>query len=303
MEAESQALGWSVVVASFSGEAALRDCLTSLATQGADEVIVATNEHTDVVARLKVAFPTVRFLTHPGVDCVFRLRSLGVVAAGGRWVALIEDHCTVAPGWLSALQAGHSVPGRVVGGPIENGRVNRRADWALYLCEYSEYMSPRAEGTAAALLGTNVSYLREDLLSCEPIWRDKLHDNEVNDQLRATGRSLHMAADATVFSHLRMTLWEGMAHLYGGGRRFGGYRKSRSSPARRVFWVLASPLVPLVWFARIARRVATRRPARLGTLILGLPYIACLLLAWAAGEAVSYLKPAPQLLEPTLGST
>lgn len=297
MAANSQTPEWTVVVASFSGEAAVRACLTSLAPQGADEVIVATNERPEAVERLRAAFPAVRFLSHPDVDSVFRLRSLGVVVATGRWIALIEDHCTVGPGWLAALRGAHRVPGRVVGGPIENGRAGV-SDGALYLCEYSEYMPPRADGATAALLGTNVSYLRDDLRNCEPIWRDKFHDNEVNDQLRALGRTLHLAAQATVFSHLRMTLREGMAHLYGGGRRFGGYRKSRSSRGRRVLWVLASPLVPLVWFARIVRRVVTRRPGRLGTLILGMPSVGCLLLAWAAGEAVGYLAPASAHLEP-----
>lgn len=284
----------SVVVAAFSDEGSLRRCLDSLRVGAPTaEVIVVLNREATSVARTTAEFPEARFIFRPDVESVFRLRSLGVPMARGRVVALIEGHCTVCPEWSATVLAAHHAARRVVGGPIDNGRIDRVYDWALYFCEYSEYMPPRAEGATPALLGPNVTYDREALWQCRPTWGEVFYDNEINDALREQGYQLYMAPRACVYSHLTMTLLQAMFHLYSGGRRFGGYRKSRSSAWQRVFWVLVSPLVPGVLFWRIGCRVASRRPERLLTFILGIPFVACLLLAWAIGEAVGYVARPP----------
>lgn len=291
---DSSAPEFSVVVASFSGETALARCLESLEAHAPSaEVVVALNQSAQVVDRLAARFTQTRFVRCEEGLSVFRLRVRGLNRARGRKIALIEDHCTVGPGWLAAIEKGLAAGHGAVGGPIDNGLVERIYDWSLYLCEYSEYMPPLPEGPAAALLAANVSYNREALWACRATWQEAFYDNEVHDALRAAGYQIHLAAEACVASHLAMTLPQAMSHLFAGGRRFGGYRKSMSSPARRLFWACASPLVPLVWLGRIMRRVAARRPGRLPTLALGLPYAACMLLAWAAGEAVGYLSRVP----------
>lgn len=284
----------SVVVAAFTGGAALERCLASLRSwAGSAEHVVATRLRPEAVARLAEQFPGARFVHCAEGTSVFRLRSLGLAEARGRLIALTEDHCAVTPGWLGALEAAHRAGHAVVGGPIDHGPGRTAYEWALYLCEYSQYMPPLPGGPVTALLAANAVYTREALWGCRPVWQDAFYDNEVHDALRAAGHRPYLADAARVYSHLAMPLREAAGHLFAGGRRFGGYRKSRSSPARRLFWVAASPLVPAVWLSRIVRRVAARRPARLLTLALGMPYLACLLVAWAAGEAAGYLAPEP----------
>jgi hypothetical protein len=99
-----------------------------------------------------------------------------------------------------------------------------------------------------------------------------------------------------------MGLGMAMGHLYSGGRQYGNYRRSDASAFRRVLLIVASPAVPLVLMGRVIRRVAARRPVRLGTVLLGIPYFVCLLGAWSLGEAIGYLAgaaaaPAPRLQE------
>jgi hypothetical protein len=280
----------SVVVSSFSGEGALERCLRSLeAGAPAAEWVVATNASPAAVARLAARFPAARFFRFAADTPGVRLRSLGLVQARGRLIALIEDHCTVSAEWLGTLCAAHRAGYGAVGGPIDNGLDRSLYDWALYLCEYSAYMPPLPEGPARALLGANVSYTREALRSCSTVWQDAFYENEVHDALRAGGNRLYLAAKACVFSHLAMSLREAMAHLFAGGRRFGSYRKSQSRPAARFCWVLAAPAVPVVLLGRIIGRVLTRRPRHLATLLRGMPYILGLLAAWSAGEASGYL--------------
>ena len=280
----------SVVVAAWSGEGPVSRCLDSLEPQrGGAEVIVALNSDAEVVRRLEERYPAVRFVQGSPGASVFELRTLGVTHARGRLIALTEDHTAVGPRWVDALCAGHRQGHGIVGGPVDNGLVRRAYDWALYFCEYGLYMPPMPEGQVSLLSGINVAYDRRLLMSCLPVWQRTLQENEVHDALRASGQSLHLVPDAWVASHLPFTLGQAMKHLFAGGRHFARYRVSRSSWWGRLFWVAASPAVPVVLTLRIAGRVASRQPARLWHLLRGLGYFVLLLGAWSAGEASGYL--------------
>ena len=280
----------SIVVASWSSDESLARCLASLAPQwdGA-EVIVATNRHG---GHLQHRWPQVRFLRGPDGASVFRLRTLGAAAARGRLVALLEDHAAASPHWAATLRAAHRAGNGIIGGPVENGLRSRAVDWALYFVEYGYYMPPMPGGPAPRLSGLNIAYGRELLRSCSDIWQESLQENEINDALRANGNVLHLAPDAVVESFLPMTLGYGMGHLREGGRQFALYRASRCSAAKRVAWMLASPLVPAVLFVRLARGIASRRPARLLQLLRALPLLVLVLGAWGWGEATGYFLAA-----------
>jgi hypothetical protein len=279
------------VVASFSGETALRRCLESVEPQaGEAEVIVATDVEIQAVARLEARFPRFRFLRAPRGTSVFRLRALGLEQARGRLLALLEDHCTAAPGWLEALRARHRDGHPVVGGSVDSGLSDGSYDWALYLCEYAAQMPPVADGPARALSGVNVAYERDLLAGCREVWQETFYENEVHDALVASGHHLHRTGDACVSTHLALPLREAAAHLFRGGRRFGSYRRARSSPAARAVLPAAALALPALLTLRVVRTVARRRPGRLAATARGLAYIVALNSAWAAGEALGYLR-------------
>ena len=60
-------------------------------------------------------------------------------------------------------QAGPDVV--AVGGSVVNGVTDTSLDWATYLCEYSFFSPPVAEGESAILPGMNVAYRRSALES------------------------------------------------------------------------------------------------------------------------------------------
>jgi glycosyltransferase involved in cell wall biosynthesis len=286
--------GVSVVVASFSGEAALRRCLESLEPQTAEaEVIVAAEVESAAVVRLQARFPRLVFVRAPRGTSVFRLRAMGLERARGRLVVLTEDHCTAAPGWLDALLALHREGHAVVGGPVENGLTKGPYDWALYLCEYAAHMPPLRDGPVPALSGVNVAYERELLTGCAALWQEAFYENEVHDALRASGHRLQRSGRAAVSTHLSLPFREAAAHLFRGGQRFGRYRHGRSSPAVRAILPVAALAVPALLTWRVVRAVAARRPERLGAMARGLGYVVAFNSAWAAGEALGYLRPVP----------
>jgi len=286
----SASLEISVVIASFTSEQALVRCLLSLTPQLAGgilaEVIAVASLPPAALESLERRFPEVRFLAAPATADVFRLRSLGAKEASGRQVALLEDHVTVAPGWLAEMASAHGEGMAIVGGPVDNGNTERAYDWALYFVEYGLYMPPWQAGEASILSGINVAYDRALLETCRPVWEEAFRENEVHDALRAAGHGLHQVPQAWVKSHLEMSFSTAAAHLFAGGCHFGRYRRSRARGLARLAWPLVSPAVPLVLAVRMVRRIVRRQPRRLWNLLAGKPYFLALLLAWSAGEAL-----------------
>ncbi len=291
----------SVVIASFSGVPTLEQCLGSLRPEADVEVIVAANLPADQLTPLIERHPTVQFVSEPGAG-VFRLRTVGVRAATGGVIAMTEDHVTFSPQWLPSIRQGiEEYP--VVGGPIENG-LDGIWDWALFACEYITFLPDPTEAggggatPAGVLSGVNVAYRREVLEACPDVWRQAFHENEVHDALRDKGYGLHRLPRAIVSSHLKMTLGGGMEHLYTGAIHYGRYRKGWETGLRRRLLLVTVILVPAVLLWRILRAVLSRRPQRLGTILLGLPMILCLILAWSCGEALGYASSPLHPLSP-----
>ncbi len=269
VEAEAPEAG--VVVASFCGERALLRCLESLEGESSRcDILAVTDASKEAVARLRARFPAVRILEAPPGASVFRMRSLGIGSVGASFVALLEDHCTVEPGWLGSLLSAHRAGHAVVGGTVENGLPPGIYSRALFLCEYAAHMPPLADGPAASLTGINVGYAAEVLASCRETWSEAFYENEVHDALAARGERLHRCELARVKSHLSFRFGQAIGHLFRGGRRFGDYRASRSSALVRTLLPGAAVVVPALLTWRILRVVATRQPTRLLASLMGL---------------------------------
>lgn len=278
----------SVVVASFCGPEVVLRCVQSVRKAARDaEVIVATSDIQTAEA-VSQRFPMVRVVVAPAASSVFFLRSAGASVAGGRLVALTEDHCTVSDDWARTLLAAHAGGAVAMGGPVENGATGRAYDWALFFAEYGFYLGPVAAGAASALTGINAAYDREVLMSCREAWSAEFRENEVHDVLRVRGVKLEMVPGAVVESHLPMRLGAAMGHLFGGGRHFAAYRRSKATRGGRVGWVLASPAVLGVLLVKLARRAWRRGWRTLAAFVWSLPFLVLLLGAWSAGEVVGY---------------
>ncbi|MFO0809723.1 MAG: glycosyltransferase [Gemmataceae bacterium] len=285
----------SVVIAAFSGAAALGRCLESLVGQADGvEIIVATDRPAAEVEPLRQQFPGVQFVFAPADSGVFRLRSLGLSQARGRLVGLSEDHCALAPTWVGGLRRATATGRWVLGGPVASGHPRGVYLWALYLSEYASFMPPLGERPTTYVSGVNVAYAGDALRQCRALWEDEFHDPLVLDALCAAGYRCRMVPEAEVHTTLQMSLPAAVAHLFGGGRWYGRFRTERVGAGCRVLLALAAPLIPAVMLARIIRVVAARRPRRLPATAASFAFLVILLSAWGAGEAVSYWSPARQ---------
>lgn len=273
----------TVAVASVNGLPYLAQCLDSL--DGA-RVIVAdwTDDHTRAEVRRR--WPEVRLLSFDEPMAVPELRAAAIAAARTPYVAVIEDHCVVPPGWAERVAAAHAAGHPVVGGPVRNGATSRIRDWAAFFCEYSEHMEPVPAGRVHSLVGMNVSYDRRALAAIADLLREGRWETWLHPRLLERGFALH-SEPGLVLDHVKYSGFREFAsQRYHYARSHAGARNADLGP-RRVIYALGSPaIVPLMAW-RITRNVLGKRRhrVRFGT---AFPLLVVYLAVWAVGEGVGY---------------
>src|SRR5439155_23986050 len=133
----------SVVVPSVNGLGDLVDCLTALERESrstALEVLVADRVGPELRDQVGRRFPAARILAAPADATIPALRALAVDAARAPFVAVIEDHVIVPPGWARQMIQAELRGEAVVGGAVVNGATERLVDWAAFFCEYSQLL-------------------------------------------------------------------------------------------------------------------------------------------------------------------
>jgi len=277
----------SVVVASVNGFPYLGECLEALEARCPEaEVIVADSTDEETRRRVRERWPSARLVSYDEPKTIPELRAAGIAAAGTPYVALIEDHCVVRDGWAARILEDHRRGRPVVGGAVRNAATKRLRDWAAFLCEYSEHMEPVPRGSATALPGMNVSYDRRAIEAMAELLREGRWETWLHERLRRSGFELYADPEITIDHDKDFGFREFVSQRYHYARSYAGMRNPELGRKRPVY-VLASPLlVPLI-YARIARNVLRRRRHR-GTLLAATPLILVYLAVWAFGEAVGY---------------
>lgn len=196
-------------------------------------------------------------------DSIARANAAGARRARAPVIAFTEDHCFPEPGWAEALLQAHEGPYAAVGPVVRNANPATAVSWADYLIGYGPWAYPSASGDAPFLAGHNSSYKKTVLLDYGERLEEMLAAETVlHLDLRARGHRLYVCGDA-VSAHVnfsRARSW--LAVQVHNGRVFAAARAREWSVSRRAFYALASPLIPLVRFARATRSlVALGRPA------------------------------------------
>jgi hypothetical protein len=277
----------SVVIASVNGMPYLGRCLDAL-TERAPGAEVVVADWTDEATRAQVRerWPSVKLLSFDEPKTIPELRAAGVFAATAPVVALIEDHCLVAPGWADRLEAAHRDGHEVAGGPIRNVVTDRIRDWAAFFCEYSAVMEPMPRGPVGGLPGMNVSYGPEALRAIDDLLREGRWETWLHPRLQQRGFELWCEPEAVVEHDKDFDLREFLSQRYHYSRSYAGMRNPDLGARRALYALGTSLLIPLL-YARMARNVFGRRRAR-RQFLLATPLVLLYVAVWAFGEAVGY---------------
>ena len=132
----------SVVIASVNGFPWIGACLAALTTQRggiAYEVLVLDRCGEKVRAEIRRQFPQseIRVMPVEGYPSIPKLRAIGMAAAHGRMIGILEDHCNVPPTWFQSIERAHLAGHRAIGSGVENGAVDRVIDWGVFFCDYA----------------------------------------------------------------------------------------------------------------------------------------------------------------------
>jgi GT2 family glycosyltransferase len=96
----------SVIIVNFNGWARLRPCLEALAAtlDVAFETIVVDNGSTDEsAAQLRAQFPAVQLIQLESNEGFGAANHVGIAAAAGEYIALLNNDTEVEPDWLREL--------------------------------------------------------------------------------------------------------------------------------------------------------------------------------------------------------
>ena len=289
----------SVVVTVVDGGATLERCLAALAAQRAapdTEILVPWDASVSGIELLAARLPGVEFLAMGQVstrrpatspaglhELIDRRRAVGLAAARGEIVALVEDRGVPRPGWAEGVLAAHAdLPHAVIGGPIDIARPGRLA-WAVYACDFGRYQPPVEPGPRGYVSDVNVSYKRHAIEATRELWRERYQETIVHWALLDAGETLFLS-DRFVVEQMRdgLALAPLIGERFTAGRFFAATRARGASPGVRLLRALAAPALPFVVLARHLRlrRGAGRRRPPLGTALL----VGVLLVASSCGE-------------------
>jgi GT2 family glycosyltransferase len=283
----------SVVIASVNGMPAIGECLEALMSQEGGvtcEVLVVDRcgEATREEIRRRFPQPEIRLIPMEGRSSIPRLRAIGMGRARGRLVAILEDHCMVPPTWFQTIVRADAAGYEVVGGPVENGAVDRLVDWAVYFCEYSRFMAPLSRGCVREIAGNCAIYRREVLEQLGEELNEEVWESFLHQRLREMGVKFYCDPDLAVCHKKEFGFGYFMSQRYHYSRSFAGMRMNGASWPGRLAYACATPLLPPLLFARMARTL-WQKQRRLSTFMLATPVMIAFLISWAWGEAVGAL--------------
>lgn len=269
----------SVVLAAKEDSRELRRLVASLTPRLAEiggELVIADGSPAGLPADVPVG---VRL---PGAD-VFTLRAEGVRAAGGRIIALSEDHCLPDDAWCAAVLRAHDEHPHVaaVSGCMANGSVDHLADRANFYATFAPFVAPITPGGGGRVApAVNVSIKRESLAGYGlPPGQLEL---EIVPHLQRVG---HLVFDERIRQvHFKRLAVPGLVRLYFHNGRASASLPRRSPPLReRVVRIGHSLLLPWRMGAATLAQLA-RKPGHRRTAARAAPMILLLLCCHALGQ-------------------
>jgi hypothetical protein len=277
----------SVVVASKVGAPFIDYCLGSLReqakTQGAEVIVVAAGEKA-YADKIAADYPWTRVIHSTEVTQVPAMRRIGVEAASGPLVAVIEEHCSAAADWLTkTLAALGSGSYAAVGGPVVDYGYRRLRDWVVYFLEYHGALPPAPQGETTNLNDANIAYPRPLLMEHLDLLNDGYWPMTLHPTLIAKGMTMLSVPDMIVHHRgpFNFSYYLGQRFLF--SRAYAGVRAQTQPASRRLAYILLAPLVPFMMLARISG-IVLRKGRRIPQFLATLPLLSVALVVMVAGE-------------------
>ncbi|MEP6902066.1 MAG: glycosyltransferase [Actinomycetota bacterium] len=290
---------FSVIIASVNGLPSMAECLTALeqSRNGFDvEIVVvdATGEQT--TDYIENNFPQVKLVKLPERCGIPEMRAIGMREAAGDYFIVIEDHCMAPQNWFAEISKAHDAGYAVVGGSVENGATKRLMDWAVFLCEYSGFMSPIPAGEVEFLAGNNVSYERSAIEQIDEAIKKDFWEYFLQLELRKKNIKF-LSAPAIVINHKKeFGFFYFLSQRFHYSRSFAAMRRRKLTVLKQFIYLAYMPVAPFHLMWRIVKNVAQKKKHR-QELLLSFPLLAIFMCSYAVGELTGHLFGAGESLK------
>lgn len=281
----------SVIIPSVNGLPTISECLAALEAQRGGfvyELIVVDRCRNGTAEHIEAHFPNVKLIRLSEPIGIPQMRSIGLTNATGDIIAFIEDHCIAPADWFEKIFKAYESGYSAIGGAVENASVARIRDWAAYLCEYSGSMPPIASGEVDNIAGNNAAYARQVLEQVDESVRRDCWEFFLHERLRSKGVKFLSLPDLIIAHKKEFNVSYFLAQRFHYSRSFAAMRGARVSSLKRGYYLLTTPVLPLLMLWRIGSQVAEKK-RNYKKFILSLPLLSLYGLCYGVGEMVGYL--------------
>ena len=235
-------------------------------------------------------FPWVKLIRTEKLKPVPYLRNIALSHARGEIIAFADDHVFFSHDYLISLVGAFSKGYKVVGGPLANANPETLASWVQIFCEYHKWLPGIKEGEVEDLPGSNFSYHRDLLNRLGPFAEGEFGiESNLHNRAKKDGNKLYFC-NGHKLSHINeeniRVFWR---RRFEYGRLFAARR--HFSPAKRVAYVILSPLIAVTEYFRIFGHARHDRTF-LRKFVQCTPLLFITLFIWMAGESAGYLGAA-----------
>ncbi|MBW2146010.1 MAG: glycosyltransferase [Deltaproteobacteria bacterium] len=277
----------SVVIPSYNPGRTILPCIESVRSQeieGRVEIIVADSS-TDDTPQILEHMPDVQIIHR--ADRLFpgAARNLGAKHARGWVVAFIDADCTASPGWLGTLLESHAAGNQAVGGAIANGTPESMVGSAEYFLEFGEFSPARPAGPMRFAPTCNFS-MDLGIFRRSGGFPDLRASEDVLFGLRLMemGVAVRFEPQAMVFHRCRSAPGPFLRNQVNLGRGAAAARRMAPLPGAFVARMpVLIPLLPLLRFYRMFKRLIRHEPRSLIPFLRVFPLLWMGLGAWSWG--------------------
>lgn len=287
----SQMPQFSVIIASVNGLPSIGECLAALEKSrvGFDvEIVVVDCTDAETRQHIENNFPFVKLIKlseRPGIP---QMRAIGMREANGDFLTVTEDHCIVPENWFREISKAHNAGYDIVGGAVENGSTEHLLDWAVFLCEYSNFMSPVPDGEVEFLAGNNVSYKRTVIAEIEESVKNDYWEYFLQAEMKKKNIKFLSAPSITLEHKKEFGFFYFLSQRFHYSRSFAAMRRRKSTTLQKFIYLAYTPLAPFHLTWRIVKNVMQKKRNR-KELVLSFPFLAVFMISYAAGELTGQL--------------
>jgi hypothetical protein len=242
-------------------------------------------------------------LVEPGVAVSLAAgRALGVRAARARYVHIGETHAFPHPDWAERIIESLDETWTAIVSGLENANANGAISWANLLTDYGPWLAHLPGGEIGSTPPYNTAFERSFALQAVDVSEDAFSGGYDLMALLRDGGHRILFQPAARIDHVnvsRASQWLGQR--YTAARARAGLRCRDWPKSRRLAYALATPLIPVILAARLARPLlAAERAWRLPRLtapamLVGLAAAACgELTAFITGESPEVARRADE---------